>query len=373
MNKEKLGQIKEIRKNRLRMIKDEAVPRDNAAAYIFGVLFFFLLSLLCTRLFMEYFYDSVGSLYVGGLHIQHHFYGAILIIISAVWSILYSNDAALRTSSVTLGVGLGLFIDEMGEYMTPDLNYWWKGSFSLIYIVVIIFIILYIVSISFQKNRRASAASGIIKLRDYFTLLTKDEALQIIDDIELKLLELKSEKDVSRNPIDIEIKINFYEKQLEFARDAMKKCSLPDTELPESRIRKGFHAFLRSKKAFRLSTYTIQAFGIVFIIEGLAYWLFSRGWIFIEKVVFIAPISVVDFYSGFVLGTMFLIFGWALRKHKKWSWYLTAVFTIASLLIFGVYGFYSNPTTTLVGVVLNAILLFMIFQPEIKGQFLKKK
>ncbi len=373
MDKARLRQIKEIRKKRLRMIKDEAVPRDNASAYIFGVLFFFLLSLLCTRLFMEYFYDNVGSVYLGGLHIQHHFYGAILIIISAVWSILYSNDAALRTSAVTLGVGLGLFIDEMGEYMTPDLNYWWKGSFSLIYVVVIVFIILYIVSISFQKNRRASVASGIIKLRDYFTLLTKDEALQIVEDIKLKISELNSELEESKNPTDIEIKIDFYKKQLEFAENAMRKCNLPDTELPESRIRKGFHAFLKSKKAFALSTYMIQIFGVVFIGEGVAYWLFSRGWIFIEKVVFIAPISIADFYSGFILGAMFLVFGWALRKRKKWSWYLTAVFTIASLLIFGVYGFYANPATTLVSVVLNAILLFMIFQPEIKGQFLRKK
>lgn len=362
--------IRELRRRRRRMIRDEAVPRDNADSYLFTVLCFFLLSLLCTKLFMGYLYDDVGSIYIGGLHIHHHFFGAVLIVLAAIWGIYYSNEVSIRTASVMLGAGLGIFIDEMGEYMTDALDYWWKGSYSMIYVIVIVFIIMYVIAISFKKSRKTSLASGLHRIRDYFTTLTRPEALEIKNNLEARVDELRNSNRLTPDNIDLKVKLNYYEKQLEFINESLACCRLPDIELPESRIRRGIHGFLKSKRAFNIATYLIQVFGCIFIAEGVFNVLRDQGVIFVAKFIFVFKLSPVDIYSGFILGSAFILIGLLLRKHWKWIWFIAVGFTLGTIFIFGIYGFYANPNTTLISVTLNGILLLMLFQPEIKNRFL---
>lgn len=72
---------------------------------------------------------------------------AILILLT-----LYTNRTARHFAAATGGIGFGLFIDELGKFITKDNNYFFQPTIALIYVI---FIILYL-SIKIIKKHTQS-------------------------------------------------------------------------------------------------------------------------------------------------------------------------------------------------------------------------
>lgn len=90
-----------------------------------------VLTVVATRVFLELTgYPRVGG---GGLHIAHVLWGGALMIVSNLLLLLSSKPRRL-VAAILGGIGLGLFIDEVGKFITHDVNYFFKPAAVIVYL-----------------------------------------------------------------------------------------------------------------------------------------------------------------------------------------------------------------------------------------------
>jgi hypothetical protein len=113
----------------------------NAEGYILTSLVGFAATVIVTRTFLELTgYPQIGN---NVLHIAHALWGGLLLIVAAYLPLMYANRWALQTSAVTGGIGIGLFIDEVGKFITQANDYFFPPALSIIYSFILINVLVY--------------------------------------------------------------------------------------------------------------------------------------------------------------------------------------------------------------------------------------
>lgn len=110
------------------------------------MLLSFALSVSLTRLFLELTgYPQLGG---GDLHIAHLLWGGLLLFVAALLPLIFANRWVYLLGSALAGVGIGLFIDEVGKFITQTNDYFYPAAAPIIYALFLICVLLY-----FQLNR----------------------------------------------------------------------------------------------------------------------------------------------------------------------------------------------------------------------------
>ena len=91
-------------------------------------------------------YPQLGN---GTLHISHAIWGAFMMVIAIVFAISFLAPNNRTFIAFIGGCGFGWFIDELGKFITRDVNYFFKPTIALIYFV---FIAMYLVFRSIQRR-----------------------------------------------------------------------------------------------------------------------------------------------------------------------------------------------------------------------------
>lgn len=78
----------------------------------------------------------------GSFHIAHMLWGGLLMLVSLIMLFYYWNPSIRRLAALISGIGFGLFIDELGKFITQDNDYFFKPTIAIIYII---FITMYLV------------------------------------------------------------------------------------------------------------------------------------------------------------------------------------------------------------------------------------
>lgn len=78
----------------------------------------------------------------GSLHIAHMLWGGLLMLISLVLLFHYWNPSIRRLAAFISGIGFGLFIDELGKFITSDNDYFFKPTIAIIYVI---FVAMYLI------------------------------------------------------------------------------------------------------------------------------------------------------------------------------------------------------------------------------------
>src|SRR5450631_2691682 len=100
-----------------------AVRRQRAAHYVLLLLISFSTTVIVTRLFLTLTgFPKIGN---GELHIAHLLWGGLLLLIATLLMLMLTNQWVYTVSAVIGGMGVGLFIDEVGKFITVSNDYFY--------------------------------------------------------------------------------------------------------------------------------------------------------------------------------------------------------------------------------------------------------
>jgi len=127
-------------------------------------------AVLLTRLYLT----LTGFPRVGGgtLHIAHLLWGGLLMLAAQILVLSVLGKRARRLAAIVGGLGLGLFVDEIGKFVTTDNDYFFQPAVAMIYVL---FVVLFLIFRAIEY-RSLSRAESLVNSADMLTDLILDGA-----------------------------------------------------------------------------------------------------------------------------------------------------------------------------------------------------
>jgi hypothetical protein len=107
------------------------VRREGAERYLLLMLVAFAATVIATRWFLEV--TGFPQLGGGDLHIAHALWGGAALFAASILPILLAGRAVYTASAALAGIGGGLFIDEVGKFITSTNDYFYPAAAPIIY------------------------------------------------------------------------------------------------------------------------------------------------------------------------------------------------------------------------------------------------
>ena len=96
-------------------------------------------TVLVTRLILSLSgYPQIGG---KGLHIAHVLPGGLLMLVAISLLLGYVGPVVRPAAALVGGIGFGLFIDEVGKFITSDNNYFYQPTAAIVYVVFVLIVL----------------------------------------------------------------------------------------------------------------------------------------------------------------------------------------------------------------------------------------
>ncbi len=156
------------------------IQRENAVRYLLLSLFSFIATVSVVRSFLALTgYPQIGS---GTLHIAHVLWGGLILYIAAILPLIYLNPRLHGLCAVLSGVGMGLFLDEVGKFITRQYDYFFPAAAPIMYIFFLLVIILVVMV------RRPKAVDGRSELVQALEIV-REQLYRPLEPAEMKHVE----------------------------------------------------------------------------------------------------------------------------------------------------------------------------------------
>jgi hypothetical protein len=157
------------------------VRRPEADDDVLLMLLSFAASVVVTRVFLQLTgFPKLGG--DSGLHIAHVLWGGLLLFIATLLPLIFANQWVYPLTAILSGIGVGLFIDEVGKFITATNDYFYPAAAPIIYGFFLLTVLLYF---QIRRRRLADPRSEL-----YAALSELTEAIdQDLDTIEKQRIE----------------------------------------------------------------------------------------------------------------------------------------------------------------------------------------
>lgn len=233
------------------------IKRENAADLILILMISGLITLLVTRFYLQL--RGWPTISFGVWHIAHANWGGILMVIGCMLTLIFHGEKIRKTSAIVSGMGWGLFVDEVGKYITKNNDYWFQPAIIIIYIS---FIILYLIYRHLEINQLQDTKTLL------YTAITKleDVAENELDDNEKREMVKNLEK-VIRKEKDLNIKNLAKGLKLFFEKQETKKIN-PNSWWRVLITKTGYYSYNKFFKT-RMVTYGLVVYASVWAIDRI--------------------------------------------------------------------------------------------------------
>ena len=116
--------------------------REGAERYLLVTLVSFAATVIVTRWFLTLTgFPRIGG---GDLHIAHALWGGAALFAASILPILLAGRFVYVTSALLAGVGIGLFIDEVGKFISAENDYFYPAAAPIIYATFLIAVLVWL-------------------------------------------------------------------------------------------------------------------------------------------------------------------------------------------------------------------------------------
>ena len=179
-------------------IQPRLFVRNLEAGYLWENFFISAIAALLSLRFMLQLFDYpvVGR---GNFHIAHMLWGGLLMLFSILLLIFFINKEAKQLASVVGGLGFGVFIDELGKFITSNNDYFFKPTIAMIYVIFMCLFLLIRASEKYLPLSKKDYAVNAIEI-------LKDVFVSELDEQEKKRAMLFLRKSDPQNPLVLALK-----------------------------------------------------------------------------------------------------------------------------------------------------------------------
>jgi hypothetical protein len=137
------------------------VGRDRGSRYLLLTIASFAVTVMAVRVYLDSAgYPKVGG---GGLHVAHMLWGGLLLVVAALLPQVFVGRRALILSSLAAGIGVGLFIDEVGKFITESNDYFFAPAAPIIYGAALLLVLVWLRVRRDDRPSLAEATQGAIE------------------------------------------------------------------------------------------------------------------------------------------------------------------------------------------------------------------
>jgi hypothetical protein len=163
-----------------------------AERYMVLLLVSFALTIALTRLFLEITgYPQIGN---SEFHLAHVLWGGLIWFAGSLLPLLFANKRALDLSAILTGIGSGLFMDEVGKFITTSNDYFYPAAAPIIYAFFLLIVLIFQIV---RKSAPLTARERLYRVIEMFEELIEGDLSEI--DHEIFLDELNHVKESDRN------------------------------------------------------------------------------------------------------------------------------------------------------------------------------
>ncbi len=295
-------------------------------------------------------YPQIGG---NGLHIAHMLWGGMFMLLALLLLLFFYSSMLLRIAAGIAGIGFGLFIDEVGKFVTSDNNYFFQPSFAIIYVI---FIMVYLFA-KFIGRRKFSPTEYLVNSLE----LVKDIAIGDLDTEEKKKALMYLQQADLRNPLvknthDIFVKASINRTTQFWVIRLLNSI----TKVYDSIASKKWFPNLISA-FFVIDALVSVVFALIFSL-GVGFF-FLKGILPKEVIPHILNVTFsdkVEFYSGLLSAILVVIGVTNLRKSRIKAYQFFKWSILVSIFITQVFSFYELQLAAIFGLIFDLLLLLTL-------------
>jgi hypothetical protein len=299
---------------------------------------FFAVTAVATVLIVRAALAATGWPQLGGgkIHFAHLLWGGLAMLLALVLFMSMQGRRWTQLAIFLAGVGFGLFIDELGKFVTSDNDYFFQPAVAFIYLV---FVALFLVARGVDHKEAISPPAALMNAFD----VAKETAIHSLDETEraqvLSLLA-KCEQD---DPVvqDLERLVAGMGSPAEGSRDLYQRLRM--------RLRRLYDSLLGKRWFKVLFVVYLALIALIGVLAALILTSAAAG---------SAATPDFDFWTygqlvSAVVSAVFIVIGFARWRRSRltaYRWFARSL--LVTIFITEFFAFYKNQTTQFFGLVI---------------------